>query len=162
MRKCKVMNRNEFQRRRTEIISKMLDNPDDIGIYPTSQCYIELDRLYDDILMEEKLLSENRTLLVQQKEGGIFSELFTTICVFITFAIMFFSRTDQQLKAIHSVIEAGDWMVLMMIAIGFLAISFVAEKTLKLFYWLIKTPIISIWKKKGIKAKSLHLSWLKK
>lgn len=40
----------EFQKRRTDIISRMLDNPDKYGIYPTTQCFIELDDLYFEII----------------------------------------------------------------------------------------------------------------
>lgn len=44
------MNREEFQKRRTEIISEMLDNPDRGGIYPTTDCYDQLDDLFDEIV----------------------------------------------------------------------------------------------------------------
>lgn len=43
------MEKKEFQLQRTRIISKMLDNPDKIGIYPTLECYKSLDELYDKI-----------------------------------------------------------------------------------------------------------------
>lgn len=38
-----------FISERTRIISKMLDNPDDVGIYPTTNAFAELDDLYDDM-----------------------------------------------------------------------------------------------------------------
>jgi hypothetical protein len=38
-----------FKRRRTEIISKMLDNPTEIGIYPTTDCFEELDSLFEEL-----------------------------------------------------------------------------------------------------------------
>ena len=41
------MTKEEFIDRRTKIISKMLDNPDSTGIYPTTVCFAELDDLYD-------------------------------------------------------------------------------------------------------------------
>lgn len=41
------MNKKEFTFRRTEIISRMLDNPDEHGIYPTTIAYAELDDLFD-------------------------------------------------------------------------------------------------------------------
>lgn len=43
------MTKNEFIDRRTKIISKMLDNPDDCGIYPTTVAFAELDDLYDEL-----------------------------------------------------------------------------------------------------------------
>lgn len=47
------MTKEQFQIERTRIISEMLDNPDDNGIYPTSKCYQAFDDLY------EKLTSDN-------------------------------------------------------------------------------------------------------
>ena len=41
------MEKEEFQKRRTEIISKMLDNPGQGFIYPTTECFKELDELFD-------------------------------------------------------------------------------------------------------------------
>lgn len=41
------MTKDEFITKRTEIISKMLDNPDEYEIYPTGRCFAELDDLYD-------------------------------------------------------------------------------------------------------------------
>jgi len=43
------MEKKEFVNERTEIISKMLDNPDKNGIYPTTVCFAELDNLFDKI-----------------------------------------------------------------------------------------------------------------
>jgi hypothetical protein len=43
------MSKEWFITERTKIISKMLDNPDEHGIYPTTVCYAELDDLYDII-----------------------------------------------------------------------------------------------------------------
>jgi len=40
---------NWFVSERTRIISKMLDNPNDAGIYPTTTAFAELDDLYDDM-----------------------------------------------------------------------------------------------------------------
>lgn len=47
------MTKDEFQKERTRIISEMLDNPDEHGIFPTGRCFQELDKLYD-------LLASNR------------------------------------------------------------------------------------------------------
>ena len=47
------MTKEQFQTERTRIISKMLDNPDEHGIYPTTKCYQAFDELY------EKLTSDN-------------------------------------------------------------------------------------------------------
>lgn len=55
------MTKEEFVKRRTEIISKMLDNPNDTGIYPTSVAFAELDDLYDE-LTGEKVRSKAQTL----------------------------------------------------------------------------------------------------
>lgn len=44
-----------FKQRRTEIISKMLDNPNLLGIYPTSNCYMELDELYSCSIKQEAI-----------------------------------------------------------------------------------------------------------
>ena len=44
------MNRKEFQIKRTKIISNMLENPDAYGIYPTTECFNELDKLYDEVV----------------------------------------------------------------------------------------------------------------
>lgn len=44
------MTKKEFIKRRTEIISEMLDNPKN-GIYATTKAYAALDDLFDDILV---------------------------------------------------------------------------------------------------------------
>lgn len=42
------MNKAEdFKKTRTDIISKMLDNPDKCGIYPTTQCFKEIDKMLE-------------------------------------------------------------------------------------------------------------------
>lgn len=43
------MTKQQFVDNRTAIISKMLDNPDEHGIYPTTTCFAELDDLYDEM-----------------------------------------------------------------------------------------------------------------
>ncbi len=43
------MKKEEFKKERTRIISEMLDNPDEYGIYPTTKCFEQLDELYDKI-----------------------------------------------------------------------------------------------------------------
>jgi len=43
------MTKDQFVIKRTQIISKMLDNPNKIGIYPTGECFAELDDLYDEM-----------------------------------------------------------------------------------------------------------------
>lgn len=60
------MTREEFQTERTRIISEMLDNPDEHGIYPTSKCHEELDLLYYKITAE--LLSRRDELFIQRNE----------------------------------------------------------------------------------------------
>ena len=48
------MNKKEFITVRTRIISEMLDNPNDIGIYPTAKCFEQLDELFDKIVSERQ------------------------------------------------------------------------------------------------------------
>ena len=48
------MTKEEFINEKTRIISEMLDNPDEMGIYPTSECYNSLDELYDKIQRSHK------------------------------------------------------------------------------------------------------------
>ncbi len=43
------MTKDEFITERTRIISEMLDNPDEYGIYPTTKCFEALDNLFDQI-----------------------------------------------------------------------------------------------------------------
>ena len=47
------MTKQEFIKARTDTISRMLDNPDEDGIYPTTICYAELDDLYDRIVLSD-------------------------------------------------------------------------------------------------------------
>lgn len=47
------MRKEEFITKRTEIISKMLDNPNKYGIYPTANAYAELDDLFDKICIKD-------------------------------------------------------------------------------------------------------------
>ena len=49
------MTKQEFIKERTEIISQMLDNPDENGNYPTAKCYEQLDALYDIIALDFKV-----------------------------------------------------------------------------------------------------------
>jgi len=46
------MTKEEFITERTNIISEMLDNPDEYCIYPTSKCFEKLDNLFDRIVRE--------------------------------------------------------------------------------------------------------------
>ena len=48
------MTKEEFIDRRTKIISKMLDNPDECGIYPTTVCFAELDDLFDELMKYDR------------------------------------------------------------------------------------------------------------
>lgn len=50
------MNKEEFITERTRIISEMLDNPDEYGIYPTTKCFNDLDDLFDKISVETSQL----------------------------------------------------------------------------------------------------------
>ncbi len=42
-----MMNKEQFRKERTRIMSEMLDNPDEHGIYPTTKCFEQLDNLFD-------------------------------------------------------------------------------------------------------------------
>ena len=55
MRKMRKMTKEEFVKSRTAIISKMLDNPGESEIYPTTECFAELDDLFDKITGWKKL-----------------------------------------------------------------------------------------------------------
>jgi len=48
------MTKEEFIDRRTKIVSKMLDNPDSYGIYPTGVAFAEFDDLFDEIASYDK------------------------------------------------------------------------------------------------------------
>ena len=56
------MTKEEFIKERTRIISEMLDNPDDYGIYPTTKCFEQLDELFDKITANR---SENPDNLIE-------------------------------------------------------------------------------------------------
>lgn len=43
------MTKEEFITRRTRIICEMIENPSEIGIYPTTKAFAELDNLYDEM-----------------------------------------------------------------------------------------------------------------
>lgn len=49
-----MMTKEEFIKERTRIISQMLDNPNEYGIYPTTKCFKQLDKLFDQIVAEKK------------------------------------------------------------------------------------------------------------
>ena len=55
------MDKKQFITERTKILSEMLDNPDSIGIYPTTKCFNELDALFDTLLQDNKALREHAT-----------------------------------------------------------------------------------------------------
>lgn len=52
------MNYEEFITERTNIISRMLDNPDKYGIYPTSVCFEELDRVFHKLTNNKYVIQE--------------------------------------------------------------------------------------------------------
>ena len=47
------MTKDEFITERTRIISEMLDNPNELEIYPTTKCFEQLDELFDKIVADE-------------------------------------------------------------------------------------------------------------
>ena len=54
------MTKDEFITERTRIISEMLDNPNELEIYPTTKCFEQFDELFDKIVADEetRMLSE--------------------------------------------------------------------------------------------------------
>jgi hypothetical protein len=46
------MKKEDFITERTRIISEMLDNPDEHGIYPTTKCFNQLDELFDKLVSD--------------------------------------------------------------------------------------------------------------
>jgi hypothetical protein len=55
------MTKDQFITERTNIISRMLDNPDEYGIYPTTKCFEELDGLF------EKVVGDMMAIYIQDK-----------------------------------------------------------------------------------------------
>lgn len=62
-----VMDKETFVARRTQIISDMLDAPDECGIYPTSKCYAKFDDLFDEIT-GCKVKSELQEMVAEAQE----------------------------------------------------------------------------------------------
>jgi len=58
------MDKLEFQKKRTEIISEMLDNPDKTGIYPTGKCFDKLDQLFDKINAEHQPNQQSGEIII--------------------------------------------------------------------------------------------------
>lgn len=58
------MTKEEFQTRRTEIISNMLDNRDKYGIYPTTICFKEFDKVFEEIGYHDNCLKAAITAAV--------------------------------------------------------------------------------------------------
>ena len=52
------MKKAEFITERTRILSEMLDNEDDYGIYPTTKFFNQLDELFDKIVNDTKQTTE--------------------------------------------------------------------------------------------------------
>jgi len=49
----------------------MLDNQDEVGIYPTSVCFAKLDDLFDEITKfnsDEQLILSNAQILIAQRK----------------------------------------------------------------------------------------------
>lgn len=67
------MNKKEFITERTNIISRMLDNPDEYGIYPTTKCFNELDALYDRIVSEA--IAEHDKAIIDDIDFGYSADM---------------------------------------------------------------------------------------
>jgi len=48
------MNKAEFQKARTEIVNGLIENKDEHGIYPITECYDKLDDLYAQVIKATK------------------------------------------------------------------------------------------------------------
>lgn len=48
------MTKEQFIDERTKIISKMLDNPNKFGIYPTTIAFAEFDDLFDKLMAYDR------------------------------------------------------------------------------------------------------------
>ena len=89
------MTKEEFVKRRTEIISKMLDNPNNLGIYPTTKAFAELDDLFDQLIYDFK----PAILLPKSKAQTLRDSLKNTVDAAIKY-------TDElELKEIESVVD---------------------------------------------------------
>ena len=64
-----IMSLEQFQKERTEIISRMLDNPGEHEIYPTGKCYYELDQLFCRIL--DSFAEHNKLVIAALKHDPL-------------------------------------------------------------------------------------------
>ena len=62
------MTKDEFITERTRIISEMLDNPNELEIYPTTKCFEQLDELFDKIVADEETMDYKK--LFEDKAKG--------------------------------------------------------------------------------------------
>jgi hypothetical protein len=74
------MKKQEWIDQRTKIISKLLDNPNQFGIFPTGVCFAELDDLFDKLVENEEPLSgaqilRNKKILTESKTKEFFYEI---------------------------------------------------------------------------------------
>lgn len=69
------MTYEEFRTERTNIISRMLDNPDKYGIYPTSICFDELDKVYRKVIKDEREANIKEFNLYMDLDGYSFKQL---------------------------------------------------------------------------------------
>ena len=56
------MIKKDFVNKRTKIITKMLDNPDELGIFSTTIAFAELDDIYDEMSQQGEVKSEAQIL----------------------------------------------------------------------------------------------------
>src|SRR3972149_6871689 len=66
-------------------------------------------------------------------------EMFSLVCIFITVTLIFFTQSEKQIQTLGIVFNDGNWVLLTMALIGFVAVSAVVEKLIKIIFWLIKT-----------------------
>lgn len=58
-------------------------------------------------------------------------ELFSVLCMIATMFFVLFNQTPAQLKALQSVYDTKNWIVLVMLLIGFFAVSFIIESVIR-------------------------------
>ena len=46
----------EFQKERTDAISEMFDNVDSLGIYPTTKCFVRLDKAFRKAIFRHRMV----------------------------------------------------------------------------------------------------------
>lgn len=101
------MDRNTFISKRTEIVSDMLDHPDECGIYPTSHAFQRLDDLYDQIMKAKvyAVTGWKQVFVVLNIEPSTAHREFMTICTSAEAANRWIETYAKQHESKHLRIE---------------------------------------------------------